>query len=325
MDDAVAVWAALVNTTDPRRIAVEGTSAGGVTSRWLDPGQRHRDPGERDDGDADHRVPGLKTTKPAWRVALDHKFTPDVLGYVSYNRGIKSSGFSIAAPNSPGYAPEKLDDFELGAKSQLFDRRLTFNVSSFYYRYSNLQLIQFLTGAATPVVTNAARAELYGVDADFRAALSKELSLTGSLEALHSKFTSYVGAIISAPRPNGGVAQAPGDATGNRLPFAQDFVATLAINYAKALGNVNTHFNVTGTYNGSYRFDPDNFLRQPSYVNLNTSLRLADKDDHVSLTFAVTNIFDERVITRNIGQAFGYFVNYGYPPRVYSISAGFRF
>lgn len=36
------------------------------------------------------------------------------------------------------------------------------------------------------------------------------------------------------------VAQAPGNATGNRLPFAQDFVGTLAINYAKALGNVNT-------------------------------------------------------------------------------------
>lgn len=52
---------------------------------------------------------------------------------------------------------------------------------------------------------------------------------------------------------------------------------------------------------------------------------MADKDDHVSLTFAVTIIFDERVITRNIGQAFGYFVNYGYQPRVYSIGAGYRF
>lgn len=269
--------------------------------------------------------PDLEVTKPTWRVALAHNFTPDVLVYASYNRGIKSGGFSIAVPNSPSYKPERLDDWEVGFKSQLFDRRLTFNANAFYYKYSNLQLVQFLSGAAAPIVTNAAKAELYGLDVDFRAQMTDELSLNGGFEALHSKFTSYPGAIISAPRPTGGVLLVPGNATGNRLPFAQNFVGTLALDYTKLIRGANTHFNVTGSYNGSYRFDPDNFLRQPSYVNLNSSFRIADGTDKLSLTFAVTNILNERVITRNITQAIAYFVNYGFPPRVYSVTAGFRF
>src|SRR3546814_11622906 len=32
----------------------------------------------------------LVSKKPTWRLSLDYQFSPDILGYLSYNRGVKS-------------------------------------------------------------------------------------------------------------------------------------------------------------------------------------------------------------------------------------------
>src|SRR3546814_3352390 len=77
--------------------------------------------------------------------------------YASYNRGFKSGGYNIASPNVAPFRPETLDDWEAGLKSELFDRRLTFNVNGFLYKYRNMQVIFFPTGGvagARPVIAN---------------------------------------------------------------------------------------------------------------------------------------------------------------------------
>ncbi|MGK2911801.1 MAG: TonB-dependent receptor [Sphingobium sp.] len=262
--------------------------------------------------------------KPTWRVAIAHKITPDVSIYASYNRGIKSGGFNIATASTPAYLPETLDDWEAGLKTQLFDRRVTLNAGGFYYKYKNLQVITFINGLS-PTTTNGARAELYGLDVDFKARLGDDVELSGGFEYLHTKFSSYPNASISTPRPTGGVLIQPGSATGNRLPLAQEFVGTIAFDYSKPVGNVNTHFNLTGTYNSDYFMEPDNYLRQPSYVMLNSSFRISDSDDKYSLTFAASNILNKAVIARNITNAIGYLINYGFAPRTYSVTAGIKF
>src|SRR3546814_19184383 len=67
--------------------------------------------------------------------------------YVSYNRGYKSGGFNlldVGALNrptghvSPSYNPEIVDAYEVGLKSDLFDRRLRLNVAAFYYDYKDI-------------------------------------------------------------------------------------------------------------------------------------------------------------------------------------------
>src|SRR3546814_5140082 len=37
----------------------------------------------------------LVSKKPTWRLSLDYQFSPDILGYLSYNRGVKSGGFAL--------------------------------------------------------------------------------------------------------------------------------------------------------------------------------------------------------------------------------------
>src|SRR3546814_16935007 len=86
--------------------------------------------------------------------------------YASYNRGFKGGGYNIASPNVAPFRPETLDDWEAGLKSELFDRRLTFNVNGFLYKYRNMQVIFFPTGGvagARPVRSEERRVGKGGV------------------------------------------------------------------------------------------------------------------------------------------------------------------
>jgi iron complex outermembrane receptor protein len=273
--------------------------------------------------DVPSNQPKLTAKEPTWRVALSHKFADDTLIYASYNRGFKSGGFNIATLTNPGYLPEKLDAYEVGLKTALLDNALQLNLSSFYYDYQNLQVATFV--GITQVTTNGAAAKLYGLDFDFRARLSERLRLSGAVAVMDTKFTDYPTAVIGSPNSAGGVILASGSAKGNRIPLAQEFVGTLAVDYNIPVGGAEVDLNVTATYNGDYYFEADNFLRQDDYVQLNASINVALPDKRTSVIFSATNLLDEGVIARNFTQAFGYFVNYSKAPRTFSAAVKYQF
>jgi iron complex outermembrane receptor protein len=75
---------------------------------------------------------------PSWTVA------PDNLLYFKFSHGVKSGGFNTAATLPVALAtvePEKLDAFELGYKSQWFDRpaHLQRHIA-FHYDYHDVQI-----------------------------------------------------------------------------------------------------------------------------------------------------------------------------------------
>ncbi len=77
--------------------------------------------------------------KLTWRLALNQKFTEDVMGYVSYNRGFREGGYNVAGPADAPYKPESIDAYEVGLKSVMFDRRLRLNAAAFWYEYRDIQ------------------------------------------------------------------------------------------------------------------------------------------------------------------------------------------
>ncbi|MCZ4340078.1 TonB-dependent receptor [Sphingomonadaceae bacterium G21617-S1] len=260
-----------------------------------------------------------------YRAALNHKFNDDVMVFASYNHGFKSGGFNIATPAAAGYLPEKLDDWEIGLKSQFLDRRLTFNVNGFYYKYKNIQVTQFIGNPPTQIVSNGARAELYGVDIDLIAKVAPGFTLSGGIELIHPEFTSYPGAPFGTNLPTGGVATAPGNAKGQRVPFARKFVGTIAADYMTPFMGGNLALNLTATRSGDYYFEVDNFVRQPAYTMLNAAVKLSDAEDKFSLRFGVTNALNKSIFIRNATLAFGRLVAYGSPPREYTLSLGAKF
>jgi len=268
---------------------------------------------------------GTQTVRrPSWRVSLDHKFNDNLLGYASYNRGFKSGGFNITQPTAPAYDPETLDAYEVGLKSELFDRRMRLNTAAFYYRYKDLQLAKVVAGALT--ITNAASAELYGVEADFEARLTSAFKLTGGVSLIHTEYLSYPSAQIISPNPAGGITAVQGDVSGNRLQLAQKVSASVTATYSKEYAFGRIDLSATESYNGDYYFDPDNFARQPSYHMVNAQAAWTSPSGALTTTAFVRNLLNEKIIGQvSSATAIGLTATYPYAPRVYGLSMRYRF
>ena len=223
------------------------------------------------------------TNTPTWRLALDHQFGPDVLGYISWNRGFKSGGFNPTVVTQPPYRPERLDSYEIGEKSTLLDGRLRLNAAFFYYDYKNIQVNTFLNSLA--VIYNGAAAREYGLDANFEFSVTPDLLITGGVVPLHDRFTDFPNAVIATRNANSTTSTHIGSATGNRLPFAPDATASLGIDYKRTIGPGRAELFINDLYNTGYYGQPDNFLHQGAFHQLNASLQY--QPDNSPLTFKV--------------------------------------
>jgi iron complex outermembrane receptor protein len=78
------------------------------------------------------------------RVVLDYKPARDVMLFASYAQGYQAGGFNALQPGAQ-YDPEKVRNYELGLKSELFEHRLLLNTSLYYYLYTNLQSLSLVS------------------------------------------------------------------------------------------------------------------------------------------------------------------------------------
>lgn len=265
-------------------------------------------------------------TFDAWtyRIGLDHQIDDRILLYLSFDRGFKAGGFNISTPTNDAFYPETLNAWQGGVKFESVDGNLRFNTGVFYYDYKNIQLKSF-TPLKSSQITNAAKAEMYGLEADLTAYVTPDFWLVGNMSLLHANFKDYPNAIISQDLGGGFFALEPGDATGNRLPFAQPFQLSVALNYDLETRFGDILFNITNSYNSAFYYEPDNALRQPAYDYLNLSAKWTDPSDTYDVRVWVSNLLDEDVGATVSTQTIGQFVSYNNPPRRFGITLGARF
>jgi iron complex outermembrane receptor protein len=214
-------------------------------------------------------------SKLTWRAALDHRFTPDVMGYVSADRGFKSGIYNLLAYTAPPVHPETLDAYQAGLKTELFERRLRLNASAFYYEYEDLQVQQIISGST--VVINAAGAVMKGIDTDIAWVPIDALSIRGGFVLMKGYYTDFPDAPFFSPlvdaagQPTGGNRQFAGDATGLDTVRTPRRTATLSAAYHRLSSIGGLQLSASFSYNSGFAWDPDNRLRQSSYDLLNVS------------------------------------------------------
>jgi len=141
----------------------------------------------------------------------------------------KSGGYDYGANNAidaaAGYGPEKLWSYEVGLKSDLLDRRLRFNLTGFYYDYTDLQVQSYVQiGASLGARTqNAATAHVKGIEAEVVARPAEGLELTANAAYLDARYSRYPNAFVTT--------FGNFDASGNRLNNAPRWSATVGGSY----------------------------------------------------------------------------------------------
>ena len=261
-----------------------------------------------------------------YRVALDHKITSDILGYVSYSTGFKSGGFNLNLPTDPPYKPEAIGAAEVGLKTKLFDRRVRLNTSGYYYTYTNLQVGRYINSNTS--IYNGPRAKIYGFDFDGEFVVSKPLSLTAGLAYTHARFASFP--VADSVIPVAGCVPAPGSfcsgsATGKTLPFTPEVTFNVGADYRVDLpGGSLLALNATYYFSSRFYGAPDNISYQPSYGLVNAAVTWSDPSGHFSARVWGKNLANALYTTTILESTTGNAFSYG-DPRTYGLTLRYQF
>ena len=261
--------------------------------------------------------------RPTFRVAIDHRFSDEVLAYASFNTGFKSGGFNTQSLSDPSFDPETLKAYEAGLKTDLLDRRVRLNGSFFYYNYDHVQ-VAILEQLATGII-NGPNAVIYGTDIDFEAKVTRDFSFSGGFEYAHDRFTSATPLVPIGTNGGGVPLTLEGSADGNRLPVTPTAVVDLRSDYRFKMLGGNANANVTYQYNTGWDAEPDNIIKQAPFNLLNASLRWKSSNDTYTVAVYGNNLTSARV------ESFGSTVPIGVQlrtlgaPRLYGVTVGYHF
>jgi iron complex outermembrane receptor protein len=303
------------------------------------------------------------------RFILSYKPTDDAQLYAQAARGFRLGGINdpinlpLCSPtdklvfgNNPNWKDEKTWDYELGAKTQWLDKRLTFNIDVFYSDIKDLQATTTAGTCSSRVVFNVPTARSEGIEMELFARPNTTWDFGMSASFIDAKLTSSVTSTL----PDGTMVVVGGLQDGNRLPTApkvqaagyagytlplnsgRDFFANFTVQYVGSsfsqfeneepgwgeICNGCTNPNAAGLrgFGGplstnSVTFNPE----LPSYTIGN--LRLGLKTDHWQGAFYINNLWNETVplaldYERGRAARVGYLTN---TPRTFGLYGSYSF
>ncbi|MGH6612578.1 TonB-dependent receptor [Sphingomonas sp.] len=231
----------------------------------------------------------------SYLASISYKLATDVLAYASYSTGYKGSGLNLNAAVSAGtplvLAPEKVRNWELGLKSQLFDRRLTLNLSAFSTDLSGLQANIVPTNGNRSYLANVGDVRSRGVEVDASLLATDNLTLSANGSYNRAIYKSYA----NAPCPVGitGVC----DLTGKPLFQAPKWVGNATIDYHVELANGLRPYALAQISYRSSTFgtaDAGPYSRIDGYALANFRIGTAFAKGRYDLSAWISNAFDKK-------------------------------
>lgn len=239
-----------------------------------------------------HLLPAVEVSVKAkeWTPAIsaDYSFSDDILGYISYSRGFKNGGFSQrifpGELETPSFRPEFVDSYEVGLKTELFDRRLRINLAVFQSDYTDIQIV--VNEGIAPRVRNGGQGRIRGFEIEGQAAPTDWLRIDYGVGYLDAGYRSVDPAAFPVNLDS-------------QFAFVPEWTGTVAAN-ATVLDNENGTLVLRGDWyhqSGSFK-DAINSpqLFQPAYSVFGANASYTLPGDQITITAGVTNLTDERYI-----------------------------
>ena len=220
--------------------------------------------------------PSTTWREPTYRIVYSHQVTSDFMAYVSYNRGFKSGNYNVIPATTPAYNPEIIKAYEVGFKSSLAGGRIRLNMASWYYDYDGLQL-QIATDISTATV-NAAGAKIKGLEGDFSALITDELTLDLGATYVDGKYTNFKNAQVYVPNVNaagqtvGGDASISVDASGKSLIRTPKFMVSPGVTYRHHIGSGDLVGVLRAQYSSRMSWEPSGRLTEDARTLVNASV-----------------------------------------------------
>jgi iron complex outermembrane receptor protein len=136
-----------------------------------------------------------------YRAGADYRLNDHVFAFATVSTGFKSGAFQEQPSNATlarlPTAPEKVTNYEVGLKTDLFDRHVRANVSAFWMQYRDFQTIKVVPDATqgpvgTRVTIDSADATIKGIESEFVVAPVEWFDATVRYTYLHPYFTRFI-------------------------------------------------------------------------------------------------------------------------------------
>ena len=274
----------------------------------------------------------LHFTKLTYRAVLAQDFGEHVHAYVSHNLGFKSGAFNGNLFSNPPARPELLYATEAGVKSELFDRRLRLNVAYFHYTYKNVQVRSLAPPAlpGTPILQNAAKELMNGVDVDFTFTPLRGLIFTGSAEYLHARYADFPGASCTSPGTRtvngvlvGVVTSVTCNLAGYKVAQAAPFSGTIGASYSLDTPSGVFTLSANDHYTSRYPGIQDASIYQERHHLVDASLNWVAPNKRYDVNLFVRNLTKAYVYAAFSG-ASSYAIVPG-APRTFGGTVGFHY
>ena len=282
-------------------------------------------------------------TYDTYKLALEHKFTRNIMTYLSYSTGYKgeaydlSTGFNKNRQLAGPVQPETSGSWELGARTQFFDRRLTVNATLFDATYSNYQSqgIETLPDGTTNYrLANVGQIRTRGVELETAGQITEHLRVGVSGTYDDAIITSYPAAqCYPLQTATQGCVGSPShqNLAGSAPPQAPKWKLAATFDYHRPIDGTPFEGLLQGIYSYqsriNYSLNQDPQTVQDGYGILNLSAGVRDPVHHYSIMVFVDNVTDQHYYaymynsTGNYGNQLATQV---LPPRDFSRYAGVR-
>ncbi|HKY89687.1 MAG TPA: TonB-dependent receptor [Nevskiaceae bacterium] len=276
---------------------------------------------------------GKKITTDGFKPKASLEFRPgdETLVYLTYQQAIKSGTFNVVRVAQPPdeIRPEKMDAYELGLKTALFDGVLSLSAAAFHYEIENLQ-VQYVSALNGGVITfeNAPEAEVDGVDFDATMrvlpGVFDDLVFTLGGAYIHGRYTRY---------PQGSGFDEQTGIFGRNFDFTDNRIArTPEWSFSGTLGKT---WQVPG---GSLELTADFYTNSGFYYSAQNTPKSDQEDYHLfgaqisylyerwglRATVFGRNISDEYYSTGALLEDFGTNISLG-PPAMYGLRLNWDF
>jgi iron complex outermembrane receptor protein len=278
------------------------------------------------------------STKWTYHAGLDWTPSDSTLVYAKVDSGYKPGGFSGTSTGIVQYDPETLLAYEIGTKSRFLEDTVQFNTSWYYQDYRDKQVQQFVPTFSATLVTNAEKAEIYGVDAQLTALIEPLGRVDLEVDYMHARFEDFTASpsasLNPAEWPNCTASASPQQTcqlAGFRLPQSPDWTIAGGIEHTweGVFGGALTA-RVQSRYATKQFIDFFNYgsTEQKAYSLSSAFLTYAAPGDKWSLQFYARNLEDEDVFSDALESTSGGANVYVYawqPPRTYGVTFNMHF
>jgi iron complex outermembrane recepter protein len=274
-------------------------------------------------------VPVEQTTRRADpKAAVQYQWTPHLMTYVEFGTGFKGAGTNpqpINAAQTTTFAPEKLKAYEMGAKTDWLDRRLTINGDIYYNDVKDLQLIGYATTSLGGTVTlNAGKAHIPGAELEIQARPVQNLTFNLSGNYMYFRYAD-LGAAGFDP-----VNNPAGLRLSDIAPYSPKVKVNAGVQYNVGIGRLGTVTpRVDATYTSRVFFDPQNLntSSQGGYTLANAHLMYMPLDGKWSGSLDVNNVTNKLYYLSMFNQLSSFGILTGQPgmPRNWLLSLKYTF